>query len=83
MVPRLADASLRGRAVGESGARACAGLSGQVLELGFGGGLNLPHLPAGVDSVAPVEPSDTGWRLLESDAAAATCPYAGWGSTGR
>jgi hypothetical protein len=62
MVPRLADASLRVRAVGESRVRACAGLSEQVLELGFGGGLNLPHLPAGVDSVAAVEP--TGEALL-------------------
>jgi ubiquinone/menaquinone biosynthesis C-methylase UbiE len=65
VVPRLADASLRGRAVGESRARACAGLSGRVLELGFGGGLNLPHLPPEVESVDAVEPSDTGWRLSE------------------
>jgi SAM-dependent methyltransferase len=65
VVPRLADASLRGRAVGESRARACGGLSGRVLELGFGGGLNLVHLPAEVESVGAVEPSDTGWRLSE------------------
>jgi SAM-dependent methyltransferase len=65
VVPRVTDASLRGRALGESRARACAGLTGHVLELGFGGGLNLVHLPPAVTSVAAVEPSDTGWRLSE------------------
>ena len=34
-----------------------------MLELGFGGGLNLEHLPPEVESVGAVEPSDTGWRL--------------------
>jgi ubiquinone/menaquinone biosynthesis C-methylase UbiE len=63
VVPRLTDASLRGRAVGQSRERACAGLAGRVLELGFGGGLNLVHLPAEVESLDAVEPSDTGWRL--------------------
>jgi SAM-dependent methyltransferase len=65
VVPRVSDATLRGRVVGESRARTCAGLSGRVLELGFGGGLNLEHLPPEVDSVGAVEPSDTGWRLSE------------------
>jgi SAM-dependent methyltransferase len=65
VVPRLADASLRGRAIGESRALACTGLTGRVLELGFGGGLNLAHLPAVVTSVGAVEPSDTGWRLSD------------------
>ena len=65
VVPRLTDASLRGRALGESRAHACAGLTGRVLELGFGGGLNLAHLPETVTAVGAVEPSDTGWRLSE------------------
>lgn len=65
VVPRVTDASLRGRALGESRAQVCAGLTGRVLELGFGGGLNLVHLPAGVTAVGAVEPSDTGWRLSE------------------
>jgi ubiquinone/menaquinone biosynthesis C-methylase UbiE len=65
VVPRVNDWSLRGHAVGESRALVCAGLSGRVLELGFGGGLNLVHLPPEVDSVDAVEPSDAGWRLSE------------------
>jgi SAM-dependent methyltransferase len=65
VVPRVTDAALKGRELGETRARACDGLSGRVLELGFGGGLNLVHLPPGVESVGAVEPSDTGWRLSE------------------
>lgn len=64
-MPRVTDVSLRGRAIGESRALVCAGLSGRVLELGFGGGLNLVHLPAEVEAIGAVEPSDAGWRLSE------------------
>jgi len=64
-VPRLTDATLKGRELGETRARACAGLSGRVLELGFGGGLNLVHLPAEVESIGAVEPSHTAWRISE------------------
>lgn len=74
MVPRVNDASLRGRALGESRAQACAGLTGRVLELGFGGGLNLAHLPASVTGVGAVEPSDTGWRLSERRRARSAVP---------
>ena len=65
VVPRLADWSLRGHEVGDLRAEACDGLRGQVLELGFGGGLNTRFYPAGVTSVAAVEPSDLGWSLSE------------------
>ena len=64
VVPRLTDVALRSRAIGESRARACAGLSGRVLEIGFGGGLNLLHLPTGptgVTEIGAVEPSDLAW----------------------
>jgi ubiquinone/menaquinone biosynthesis C-methylase UbiE len=65
VVPRITDLSLRGREVGESRARACEGLSGEVLEIGFGGGLNLAHLPAGVTGIGAVEPSDVGWSMSQ------------------
>jgi ubiquinone/menaquinone biosynthesis C-methylase UbiE len=60
--------------VGESRARVCAGLSGRVLELGFGGGLNLLHLPPEVVSIGAVEPSGTGWHLSEKRRARSTVP---------
>jgi ubiquinone/menaquinone biosynthesis C-methylase UbiE len=63
VVPRLTDLSLRGHEIGEVRAVTCAGLTGRVLELGFGSGLNVRWYPAGVDSVTAIEPSDVGWEL--------------------
>jgi SAM-dependent methyltransferase len=66
VVPHLTDLALRGQDIVELRAEACAGLRGRVLELGFGSGLNLPHLPPGVELVHAVEPSDVGWRMSEA-----------------
>ncbi|KRE96014.1 methyltransferase type 11 [Nocardioides sp. Soil774] len=63
VVPRLTDLSLRGHEIGEVRAVTCAGLTGRVLEIGFGSGLNVRWYPAAVDSVTAIEPSDLGWEL--------------------
>jgi ubiquinone/menaquinone biosynthesis C-methylase UbiE len=47
------------RGVAEHRDELLAGLSGRVLELGAGNGLNFQHYPAGVDEVAAVEPEPT------------------------
>ena len=65
VVPGLVDRALKGREIGELRAEACAGLSGTVLELGFGSGLNLRHLPDAVTRLDAVEPSDRGWAMSE------------------
>src|SRR4051794_1043432 len=43
--------------------RTCEGLSGRVVEIGFGSGHNVPFYPPAVDSVDAVEPADLSWRL--------------------
>jgi SAM-dependent methyltransferase len=63
VVPRLADAQLTGAELDELRREACAPLHGEVLEIGFGSGLNLPWYPPAVVSIAAVEPSDVGWGL--------------------
>ncbi|MBC2934589.1 class I SAM-dependent methyltransferase [Nocardioides sp. zg-1228] len=65
VVPRLTDLSLRGHEVGELRTLACAGLTGRVLEVGFGSGLNVRWYPPAVTSVTAIEPSDLGWELSE------------------
>ena len=63
VLPHLVDASLRSHDVGELRARVCAGLHGEVLEIGFGSGLNARFYPSAVSRVSAVEPSDVAWRL--------------------
>jgi ubiquinone/menaquinone biosynthesis C-methylase UbiE len=46
--------------------RVCAPLSGDVLEIGFGSGHNLPHLPAAVTTLLAVDPMAAG-RALAAD----------------
>lgn len=54
--------------------RACAGLHGRVVEIGFGSGLNVPFYPAAVESISAVEPADLGWKLAGKRLARATVP---------
>ncbi|WP_441250524.1 class I SAM-dependent methyltransferase [Kitasatospora sp. McL0602] len=54
--------------------RVCEGLEGEVLEIGFGSGHNVPFYPAAVTRVAAVDPSDVGWKLAEKRLGAATMP---------
>jgi SAM-dependent methyltransferase len=70
VVPRLVDRSLSIGEVMEGRERVCAPLTGQVIEVGFGSGLNTEKYPAAVESVAAVEPSDVAWRMSAARRAA-------------
>lgn len=72
--PRLHTHALNDRLTGDVRDRVCAGLRGDVLEIGYGSGLNLPHLPREVAGVWAIEPSATALRLGEARRAASAVP---------
>jgi SAM-dependent methyltransferase len=63
VVPRIVNVACSTKVAEQLRGRVCAGLAGDVVEIGFGSGLNVPFYPAAVTSVAAVEPADVGWRL--------------------
>ncbi|MBL7487810.1 class I SAM-dependent methyltransferase [Frankia sp. AgB1.9] len=81
VLPRLTNLTL-GRPMEPIRARVVEGLSGEVLELGFGSGRNLPHLPAGVTRLLAVEPAQVGVRLAAGRIAAASFPVEFVGDNG-
>ena len=62
LLPRIIDVTCSDRMTAKWRAQVCAGVSGDVLEVGFGSGTNLRHYPAAVERVLAVEPSDLAWR---------------------
>jgi ubiquinone/menaquinone biosynthesis C-methylase UbiE len=74
VVPRLADVTLRGREFERLRARVTADLDGEVLEVGFGSGRNVPHYPAAVTRVRAVDPSGVGRKLAARRVAACPVP---------
>jgi SAM-dependent methyltransferase len=62
LLPRVTALSCSDRATGQWRDQALAGVSGDVLEVGFANGTNLLHYPASVRRVYAVEPSDVAWR---------------------
>lgn len=74
VLPRIVNVACGTKASDELRERACEGLHGQVVEIGFGSGLNVPHYPAAVTGVAAIEPADLGWKLAEKRLAETTVP---------
>ncbi|MGA2304519.1 MAG: class I SAM-dependent methyltransferase [Acidimicrobiales bacterium] len=63
VLPRLQDKAMNRQGIREVRARVCAGLTGKVLEIGFGTGLNVRYYPPEVTTVLAVEPSRACMRL--------------------
>jgi SAM-dependent methyltransferase len=74
VVPRIVNVVCGTKEMDPHRERVCAGLHGDVVEIGFGSGLNVPHYPAAVTKVTAVEPADLGWKLAARRLAAATVP---------
>ena len=74
VVPRVTNRVLRGPELARLRARVAAGLDGDVLEVGFGSGLNVPHYPPAVARVLAVDPASTGRKLAAGRIAASRVP---------
>ena len=74
ILPRAIDRVCGLHSLDRLRSRVCEGLHGQVVELGFGSGLNVPFYPDRVTGVAAIEPADVGWKLAEKRVAASSVP---------
>ena len=63
LLPRFQDKIMDRKPTRDLRARVCAGLRGNIVEIGFGTGLNAPHYPPDVAKVSAVEPSTVCMRL--------------------
>lgn len=74
VLPRLTDLVMNRQDLEPIRARATAGLDGEVLEVGFGSGLNVPHYPASVSRMRAVDPATLGRKLAAKRVAASPTP---------
>ena len=65
LLPRLVDKACGSKELAAWRARVTEGLSGTVVEIGFGSGLNVPLYPAAVTKVFAVEPALLARRLAQ------------------
>ncbi|MFE2431790.1 class I SAM-dependent methyltransferase [Streptomyces sp. NPDC059373] len=74
IVPRIVDVACGMKTAEPLRRRVCEGLEGEIIEIGFGSGHNVPFYPAAVTGVAAVDPSDLGWKLAEERIRASNIP---------
>jgi SAM-dependent methyltransferase len=74
VLPRIVNANCGLRRLEPLRRRVCAGLAGDVVEIGFGSGHNVPFYPAAVTRLAAVEPSGLSWRLAGERVRASRVP---------
>jgi ubiquinone/menaquinone biosynthesis C-methylase UbiE len=65
VLPRVQDKVMRGKPMRDARERVCASLHGDVVEIGFGTGLNARYYPPAVTKVFAVEPSAVCMRIAE------------------
>jgi hypothetical protein len=65
VLPRVINLACGMKSAAPLRRRVCEGLEGEVVEIGFGSGLNVPFYPEAVTRVAAIEPADVGWSLAE------------------
>ena len=82
VLPRIQDRAMNRRGIREVRARLCAGLTGKVVEIGFGTGLNVRYYPPEVKTVYAVEPSRVCMQLAEPRISRSSTPVEQAGLTG-
>src|SRR5689334_17146476 len=83
VLPRILDVMCGAGSSAEYRERVCAGLTGEVVEIGFGSGHNVPFYPSAVTSVDAVEPAGVGWQLAARRVAASRVPVRRGGLDGQ
>jgi ubiquinone/menaquinone biosynthesis C-methylase UbiE len=74
ILPRVNNVTCGAQAARKRRRRVCEGLAGEVVEIGFGSGFNVPFYPPEVTKVAAVEPADLSWRLAGERLSESTVP---------
>jgi len=74
VLPRIVNVLLGTKESRKLRARAVAGLEGEVLEIGFGSGLNVPLYPEKVTKILAVDPATVGRELAADRVAASPIP---------
>ena len=74
VLPRIIDVACGMKTAAPLRKRVCGGLHGQVVEIGFGSGHNVPYYPTAVTRVTAIEPADLGWKLAGKRLAATSVP---------
>ena len=74
VLPRVVDIALSGKAFAQLRARVAADLEGEVLEVGFGSGRNVPFYPPAVARVQAIDPAVAGQKLAAKRLAASPVP---------
>lgn len=83
LLPRIVNVACGMKSADPLRQRVCAGLHGDVVELGFGSGLNVRHYPPAVTGVAAIEPADLGWKLAQKRVAESAVPVRRTGLDGQ
>jgi len=74
ILPRVINVVLDNKECARMRARVAEGLRGDVVEVGFGSGLNVPHYPPTVRRVRAVDPATVGRKLAAGRVAASPVP---------
>jgi SAM-dependent methyltransferase len=74
VLPRFTNVLLGSKEFGRVRERVASRLTGEVLEVGFGSGLNVPYYPSTVRRVRAVDPATAGRKLAAKRVAASAVP---------